>query len=153
LQVRLIGRTLRNDYTIEDTNLQMNGDTGSNYAWHRMFSNPAVPNNTISVSGAANANYINSVGILASSTSSSGMFGASVIDILDYTDTNKKTTVRSFTGLDNNSLANGYAVSGFVELSSGLWNNSAVVTSLTFTNTTGTQLAAGCHFALYGIKG
>jgi hypothetical protein len=133
--------------------LQINGDTGANYFWHRLFSNPAVPNNTIVSNSAVSANYINSVGCLASNASSAGYFGAAVMDILDYADTNKLTTVRSLTGVDNNSEDNFYAVSGFIELTGGIWLNASVVNSLTFTNTTGTQLATGSRFALYGIKG
>lgn len=152
LQVRLIGRTSRGDYTIEDANLQINNDSGANYSWHRLYSNPNVPNNTVVAAAGVSATYINSVAILSTSTATSGMFGASIIDILDYASTTKYKTVRSFTGTDNNSDANGTGVSGFMELSSGTWLNTSAITSLTFTNTTGGSYLTNTQFALYGVK-
>jgi NAD/NADP transhydrogenase alpha subunit len=149
-----MGRTSRSDYTIEDTNLQINGDTGSNYTWKRMYSNPSVPTGgTATTAASTSATYMNSVGILGTAASSTNMVGGAIIDILDYTNTNKYKTVKSITGTDLNQEANGTSVSGFSEISSGNWMNTAAVTSLTFTTTTGTNLIAPTHIALYGIKG
>jgi hypothetical protein len=155
LQVRLIGRTSRADYTIEDINLQMNGDTGSSsYTWHRMYSNPSVPTGgTATTAASAGASYINSIAIVSTATTTTGMVGGGIIDILDYTNTNKYKTIKSINGVDNNQEANGFAVSGFSELMSGNWMNTAAVTSLTFTPTTGSNIIAPTHIALYGIKG
>lgn len=74
-----------------------------------------------------------------------GRFTAGVIDILDYTNTNKLRVHRSFGGYD----ANG---SGEICLSSGFYNISTAVTSLEFSMTSGniTSLSA---LALYGIAG
>jgi hypothetical protein len=84
---------------------------------------------------------IYSVNVAASSTAS--VFGGIVIDILDYANTNKYKTMRTLSGYD----ANG---SGNVGLFSGLWMNTAAVTSinlLTFYD----QYATYSSFALYGI--
>ena len=154
LQVRITGRTSRSDYTIEDINLQMNGDTGSNYTWHRMYSNPSVPTGgTATTAASTSATYINSVGIMATAASSTYMVGGAIIDILDYTNTNKYKTVKSITGTDLNQEQNSTGVSGFTELMGGNWMNTAAITSLSFSPTTGTNIIAPTHIALYGIKG
>jgi hypothetical protein len=76
---------------------------------------------------------------------SSSQFGVGIIDILDYTNTNKLVTVRSLAGYD----ANG---SGELSLNSELYNlSSTAVNALAFTPSSGT-FAQYSHFALYGIK-
>jgi hypothetical protein len=71
------------------------------------------------------------------------MFGALVIDILDYTNTNKNTTIRSLGGYD----ANG---SGYLQLESMLWNNTAAINQIVLGTGGWAQYSS---FALYGIKG
>lgn len=72
-------------------------------------------------------------------------FGVSIIDILDYLDTNKTKVSRSICGVDNNG-------SGLAAFTSGLETSQAAITSLTLTSNTG-NFAQYSHFALYGIKG
>jgi hypothetical protein len=75
----------------------------------------------------------------------SGQPGGGVMDILDYTNTNKYTTVRTLSGNDTNG-------GGYITLRSGLWSNTAAITSITIYPSAGnfTQYSS---FALYGIKG
>ena len=68
--------------------------------------------------------------------------GGSIIDILDYTNTNKNKVFREFTGYD----ANG---SGYVTLGSGLWILTNAITDIKFTS----SFNQYTQFALYGIKG
>ena len=76
--------------------------------------------------------------------STANIYGAGVIDILDYTNTNKYKTVRSLGGYD----ANG---SGYIMFDSGLWMDTSAITSIKLTPTNSfTQYS---QFALYGIKG
>jgi hypothetical protein len=151
LQIRALGRTTRTEYVLEDANMQMNGDTSANYSWHRLYSNPGVGTSTLVSNASANATYINSVAIFGTNGANSGVFGASVIDVLDYSSTTKYKVVRSLTGLDTNNQEL-MSVIGFAELSSGAWLSSEPVTSLSFTSTTGTQFTANTQFALYGVK-
>jgi hypothetical protein len=72
------------------------------------------------------------------------MFGATVFDLLDYTNTNKYKTMRSLVGFDTNG---GSASTG---LSSGLWMSTSAVTSITIA--LDGNLAEFSSFALYGIK-
>jgi hypothetical protein len=80
-------------------------------------------------------------------STNTNMFAAGVIDILDYTNTNKYTTVRILAGQNVNSTS-GEAIS----LTSGLWMSSSAVTSITLTGRT-TNIGQYSNFALYGIKG
>lgn len=122
----------------------MNGDTGSNYAWHTLTGNGS----TATAGGAATqARYFS--GQAASSASSANIFGVSIIDIIDYASTSKTKTIRYIAGADHNSAnPNGAFVIG-----SGLWNSTSAVTSLSFQIVGGISFAAGTSFALYGIRG
>jgi hypothetical protein len=79
--------------------------------------------------------------------SSGSNFGASIVDILDYTNTNKYKTVRSLTGADNNSV---YAKVG---LYSGEYYSTNAITSIQILSRTSSTIAQYSSFALYGIKG
>jgi hypothetical protein len=85
-----------------------------------------------------------SLPLIPGSTQLANTYGVIVIDILDYTNTNKYTTVRTLGGYDNNG-------SGAVALFSGLWLNTAAITSIQ----TGAFFAGddtNSQLALYGIK-
>jgi len=68
--------------------------------------------------------------------------GASIIDILDYTNTNKNKTIREIGGYD----ANG---SGYITLSSVLWLNTSAITTIEIDLSSFQQYS---QFALYGVK-
>jgi hypothetical protein len=123
--------------------LTLNSDTGNNYATHYLLGTGAV-----ALAG-ANAPSISSIyaGVTwgTGSSFSSSTFSAAVIDILDYTNTNKNTTVRTLTGTDGNGA-------GQVDLNSGVWLNTAAVTTINIAGNGG-NFNEYSHFALYGIKG
>lgn len=133
LQIRGIGRTTSDD----DFRIQINGDTGANYARHLL-----TASGTSVVAGNVTSDTKGSIG---TTTSTANTFVGYVIDILDYANTNKYKTVRSLGGFD----ANG---SGYITFDSSLWMNTNAITSIkiygqsyNFTNYS--------SFALYGIKG
>jgi hypothetical protein len=137
LQVRML---VRNTSTSNGYNMRMNSDTGNNYARHYLYG-------TGSAAGAAAVTSTSSM-VLADagiSTSTSGVFGGSVCDILDYANTNKYKTIRTLGGFDNNG-------NGLISMDSGLWQNTAAVTTLTIFPDAG-NFAEYSQFALYGIKG
>lgn len=139
LQLRWINKnTSTGSYNL----LRFNGDSGSNYADHYLFGQGANP----AVAGAdTTQTSINLYGSLVTSTGSD-IYAAHIVDILDYTSTNKNKTVRAIGGQDSNG-------SGIAILSSGLWmNSSTAISSLTITANTGNFTTAS-QFALYGIKG
>jgi hypothetical protein len=143
LQVRGILQSARATFSRDEYKITINSDTGSNYDWHNIYGSGT------SITG---GNEINRAYILGQDVvGANGWWGATVVDFLDYTNTNKNKTVRILAALDTN----GAAVSGLngaMTFSSGLWRNTSAITSITFTATNGnwnqyTQLA------LYGIKG
>lgn len=74
---------------------------------------------------------------------------ASVTDILDYANVYKFKTIRCLTGYQNND-ADGAAQG--IRLVSGLWSNTAAITSIQFVPESG-NFKANTRIALYGIKG
>jgi len=91
------------------------------------------------------------VGLLISAAGSTAavnnMFGACVIDLLDYKDTNKNKTIRIFSGTDTNTTG------GMTIFSSYLVNATTAITSITIGGADSTNLLQYSSLALYGIKG
>jgi hypothetical protein len=141
LQVRILGRTNRSDQNGDFFQTTFNSDTGSNYSWHFLKGDGS----SASAIAGANQSMMESNRVPGSLITAS-VFGAIVIDILDYTDTNKYTTIRSLGGFDGNG-------SGEIYLNSGSWRNTNAVTSIKFTNSGSRTIQQYSHFALYGIKG
>jgi len=114
---------------------QFNGDTTTgNYYAHRLAGDGSsagayTPGNLYAISefGGSGSNFM-----------------GTVIDILDYTNTNKNKTTRSLFGVDQNG-------SGFVGMYSMLWMNTAAINQIILSPNNGnfTQYST---FALYGIK-
>jgi hypothetical protein len=125
-----------NSSTSKDVFLQFNTDTGSNYSRHYLYGDGS------SAGSGANTSDVNiSVGY---TSLTSNIFGVSVIDVLDYTNTNKYKTTRSLAGYD----ANG---SGLVVLYSGNWRSTAAITSIKLYPGNG-NFNQYSSFALYGVK-
>ena len=140
LQIRAIART---DYTggnFDAFKINFNSDTANNYAWHQLGGNGSTAfAQQTSTTNTVYAAYV------SSNSSGSNTFGASVIDILDYANTNKYKTVRNLTGADNNG-------SGNLTFGSGLWQSTSAITSITIDQWDGSNFNQYSHFALYGIK-
>jgi len=132
LQLRVYGGVATT--ATSSSNLQFNNDsTAANYATHFLYGNGA--------SAAAGGGTSTLYGIYVNGISSAP--SATIIDILDYTNTNKNKVSRSLNGYD----ANG---SGVVNLLSGLWLSTAAITRLDIV--AGQNWGTYSSFALYGIK-
>jgi hypothetical protein len=141
LQIRHIAR---NSGANADLNIaaRFNGDSGSNYSEHYLYGTGSAA----ASGGNASTNAI-LFGRMTGANSTSGIFGVSVNDILDYSNTNKFKTHRCFCGHDQNG-------SGFLFMFSGNWRSTAAITSVTiYPGDFATTFTAGSSFALYGIKG
>jgi hypothetical protein len=140
LQVRVVSRTDRSN-NLSAVNLQFNSDSGSNYAFHWIRGTGST----------VISEAYTSVGVISFPSASSDFmtannYSAAVIDILDFSNTSKNTTTRAIGG-------NPASQYWDVRLASGLWNNTAAVTSLLFTPGFGaTNWKAGTRLSLYGIK-
>ena len=127
--------------------VRVNGDSGTNYSTHQLIGNGS----TAYADGHANASYIlDGWGGFQSwaGGDAAGCFGIGIIDILDYTNTNKHKTAKAFWGRDDNST------NGRLMLESGSWRNTNAITSLTFTTDSGYGVNWGTNtqFSLYGVK-
>jgi hypothetical protein len=120
---------------------RFNGDTANNYARHRLAGNGTTV-------AAGSGSSVSSIYVYYGSgvPTAASTFGPMVLDILDYTNTNKYKTLRALCGYD----ANG---TGGIDLDSGVWMNTAAVTSISFLMDGATTYNSGTTFALYGIKG
>jgi len=118
--------------------IQLNSDTGSNYSRHQMYgagSSASVNKNT----GIAfmNIAYVSWTG------ESSETYSSHTIDLLDYANTNKNTSVCSSWGFANDQ----------VSFNSQLWDDtSAVSTIKLYEAGAGADFTRGSEFTLYGIK-
>jgi hypothetical protein len=134
LQLRYIARNDTANYFVR---IRFNGSTtATDYVYH-------VLNGTGS---AVTVGYENDGMYAPRQSNAANIFGAGVVDILDYTDTNKYKTIRGLGGRD----ANG---SGDVDFLSGFYKaNTSAITSIEITVAAGNYTQYS-HFALYGIKG
>ena len=124
--------------------LRLNSDSTSNYNAHSLYGNGTSAGAW--VAGTNPYSYIGYSNIPNSNSSLANMFSASVIDILDYKNTNKNKTIRHLTGFS----ANG-ATTDYVELSSGLWMSTSAVMQIDIYPDY-PSFAQYTTFALYGIK-
>lgn len=80
----------------------------------------------------------------AGNSLASNVFGAGIIDILDYTNTNKYKSIRALSGVDGNGT-------GQVWFGSGMWQNTSAITSVTWRGNY--YLSQYSTAALYGVVG
>jgi hypothetical protein len=139
LQIRSIGRTTQSA-TASYIEIEMNSDTGSNYSFHILQGDGSS-----AVAGSLSSQTKTYARNFTAANAGASTFGAIIIDILDYANTNKYKTIRNLGGTDNNG-------SGTINLTSGLWMSTSAITSIKFTPESG-NFAQYSQFALYGIKG
>lgn len=139
LQFRVLGRD--NRAVVGNTiRWQFNGDTALNYSSHLLYGDGS------SAAAFALTNDYGVATVVSSNSATSGVFGAFIMDILDYTDTNKYKTTRTLGGFDNNG-------SGDIEIDSGLWRSTSAINQIAVRFNSATVLKQYSHLALYGIKG
>jgi len=144
LQIRVSGRHNSAGGAGHTIYIRFNGDTGSNYS-------------TESIQGYNGANtgadpYANQAFVYAGGritgplTPAAENYGASIIDIPDYANANKNTSMqqRSGTTLD-------YSSGSYNWFSGSVWDNTAALTSILLYPPSGSFLR-GTTISLYGIK-
>ena len=122
-----------------------NSDTASNYVYHQLNGNGSTASATWS--GGASGSISLIYGDNRSYTGYTNMFGAGIMDIIDYSNTSKYKTTRTFNGTDANVANTNFGLS----LQSGLWMSTAAITTIKVEP--GTGFVAGTTFALYGMVG
>jgi hypothetical protein len=118
--------------------LQLNGDSGTNYARHILRGDGT----SAIASGFASASSMN----ITYNVGPVSTIGTSFIcDIIDYASTSKYKTVRNFAGTDVNGTGSE------IDLTSGLWQSTAAVNSLSI-GLQGAVFTSASSVALYGIN-
>ena len=141
LQLRLITRSSRAADT-DDLNMIVNGITTASYSNHKLYGDGAA----VTAAGVSSVTIMEQIGKMTGDSSTADTFAATIIDIHDYASTTKNKTIRAFNGIDQNTTT------GYVFLTSGLFQSTNAITNLTFSCQVG-SFVAGSTFALYGIKG
>ena len=138
LQIRAVVRSVRTSVSNDQMLIRLNNDSTTSYAYHQLEGTGS----TVSSFAGTSDDEIRS-GMSAVDSESSGIFGATVIDILDFADTSKNTTIRGLTGVVGSYKS--------VRLQSGLFAKTGAVTEIDI-DQFGTEFVAGSRFSLYGIK-
>lgn len=136
LQVRVMARVAAGG---EDLSVRFNGDTGANYSRHRLTGSGTAA----AAAGNASVNQITTLGSAGMPTTAD-IYAVTIIDVLDYANTNKYKTARMLSGQDSNG-------SGGIDFTSGAWFNTAAVNSLTI-YALSSNFPTAASFALYGVK-
>lgn len=144
LQLRMLTRDTNANTNINSLYCYFNSDTSAIYAWNRI---EGLGSST-GVRGGLGAQGSIWIGPNVTNAYTSNIFAAHIIDILDYSDVRKNTTVRHLGGFDTNGTG---TEPGEIAITGGLWTNSSAVTSITIVKS-GDNQVANSHFALYGIK-
>ena len=121
--------------------VNLNGDTGNNYAVHYLAGNGS--------SASSNGFATGTFGFIPLGVStgpqSSSYPAVGIMDIVDYANTSKYKTVKSLYGINYN----GAPTNGQIELDSTLWTSTSAVSSLTFAVPAGTLTGT---VSLYGVS-
>jgi hypothetical protein len=136
LEVRLVARSSRAD-SADAVIIRLNGDTGSNYAYHRLIGEGSGV-----FSGGATSTSSPQIGAVTASLDPANSFGSMVISILDTYSTTKNKTMRSLNG----------ATGILVGLYSALHISTSATSSVQLLPSSG-NFVTGSRFSLYGIRG
>lgn len=117
-----------------------NGDTSANYSMHELRGNGS------SAAAYAVATTSAPFTCLSEMTPASNCFAVGIVDIFDYSNSNKVKTIRSLSGSNSNG-------SGNVGLVSNRWSGTATISSIDITVNGGGTVGQYSSFALYGIRG
>ena len=137
LQIRATMNNTQSSNDQTDLVVRFNSDTGDNYSRHALAAEGA------SVYSTGNANISLATVPKSVSRSSLGVWAGMVLDILDFSNTSKNTTIRALAGAANTSSA--------ISLSSSAWYNTNAVTSI-YLAPESADFRTGSRFSLYGVK-
>lgn len=120
------------------THFQIKTNAGTGDRAHHLYGTGS------SATASSTTAQANGLYVYNTSGGASGDAAPFIIDILDYAVAGKNRVFRAFVGAENNS-------GGRVFLTSGLWDDTTVISSITLTSSTG-DFAEYATFALYGVK-
>jgi hypothetical protein len=132
------------------TQIDLNSDTtAANYTQHEMYGN-ATTESAQAINGWKA--YINWAASGASGTKAAvpALYGVGIVTILDYTNTNKNTTLIYEGGVTGYNMAGSFQPG--VAFGSSMWIDTDAVTAITLSPGNGTNFIRGSSFSLYGIQ-
>ena len=140
LQLRMVTRDNRAISGTNNIRLQVNSDSGSNYADHGLYGNGS---SVLSYANTSQSQF-NALSINPSNSDTADAFGAAVVDFLDCFETSKYLTIRSLSGVT-------VAAGSTIRLSSSVWmNTNALDTLLIYPSSA--SFVTGSRFSLYGLR-
>ena len=148
LQLRMYGRSPSSSASLaagftasfDTPYLRFNGDaTATNYTDHMISGDGA----TVAFNNSVGGTTAIRIGVMPAAATTANYFSLTIVDIFDYTNTNKAKSVRAISGTD----ANG---SGYAVFRSGLWLGTAAINQIFLGGYT-QGYVAGSRFDLYGI--
>jgi hypothetical protein len=140
LQIRLNARTDAAN-TRDPVGVRFNSDSGTNYSYHTMYGY-ASSATAAAVTGATSIYTWRATGASVEAAE----FGSIVIDILDYRNASKNTTLQSVGGMTSTEGTSQ------IDFASGLWDSTAAVTAISLHPSWGTNFTRGSEFTLYGLN-
>jgi len=146
LQLRISSKSDR-EYQWDPIAIVFNSDTGANYTYHSLYGEGSVENVGGSTGLTKTLTIDGTTGDMGPSTPD---YGATIMDIYDYRNTNKNTTILCLNA--RLSYNTSFAWDSGVSTSSGFWDSTAAVTSITLTVNNGTNFVRGSEFTLYGLN-
>jgi hypothetical protein len=135
LQIRTVVKT-NNASTGDGIRLRINNDSGANYFRHGLFANGTAAS-SFAVLNDTSLQFGNIAG-----ATTAGLFGASIIDIVDAFSSSKNKTIKSLAG---------YAPFE-IHLRTGARISLESTSSIALFPVSGTNFVAGSRFSLYGIR-
>lgn len=144
LQLRGITRCTKADTGVENVVMSFNSNTTyTDYRTHYLQGTGAAAEaGDLQVSS-----FYSNAGLTLGDNATASIYTATIIDILDYADTNKNTTVRVLSGVDVNGAG------GLIRFASSVWLKTDAITSISINPRSAGNFKQYSTFALYGVKG
>jgi hypothetical protein len=142
LQIRGVVRSASYGGGADYYSIRINGDSGANYNASGLY----CTNTTVGSFDRNGGQTEIFSGEYPGAVAGADQFGGIILDVFDYTNTNKAKTVKFY----NVSIRYGQGSAG---LNSGIWNSTNAITSISLTGYFGGGFANFSQLALYGIKG
>ena len=139
LQIRAVGQVNQTNDSLHNIFMRLNSDTGNNYAQHLLYGQGS----SVIAGGNASTNFMYVRNVFGSKANTA-YAGSVVIDFLDIHSSSKNTTMRGFGGTTQPG-------ENQIGITSGLWNNTAAVTTILLYLNSG-SFSAGSRFSLIGSK-